>query len=263
MGLSHSQRAQIADLLKEQIRRKLSDYSPEPNSMPFHVRLLGQDRMALFSFIQSVNTTLGTSVFEQVAVLIATPHFKRAVNQYKDFNNTISENAQAVIQRIVDDLQAARIKPNKPAEIAEILRVAQTGTLKKVKRPRIDLFLEATDGTEYYFDLKTAKPNIDEIVGYKRKMLEWVAMRGATNPKPAKIYTGLAIPYNPYEPQPYDRWTFQGMFDLPNEVKVAEEFWNFLGGDNTYPELLQIFEEVGIGLRPEIDAKFATFAPKR
>ncbi len=84
MGLSNNQRKQIANLLKEQIRRKLSNYSPESNNMPFHVRLLGRDRMALFSFIQSINTTLGTSVFEQVASLVAFPHFKRALNQYKD-----------------------------------------------------------------------------------------------------------------------------------------------------------------------------------
>lgn len=205
---------------------------------------------------------LGTSVFEQVAAIIAAPRFKQAVNQYKNFNNTISDKAQSVIQRIIDDLRAARAKPNKPAEIAEILRVAQTGTLKKIKRPRIDLFLESEDGPEYYFDLKTAKPNVDEIVGFKRKMLEWVAIRGAINPQP-KIYTGLAIPYNPYEPQSYDRWTFQGMFDLPNEIKVAEEFWDFLGGKNAYEELLQVFENVGIELRPEVDAKFSTFAPKR
>lgn len=262
MTLSNDQRDQIANLLKEQIKRKLSDYSPESNNMPFHVRLLGQDRMALFSFIQSINTTLGTSVFEQVAAMIAMPRFKRAVNQYKDFNNTISDQAQVVIQHIIDDLRAARAEPNKPAEIEKILQVAQKGTFKKVKRPRIDLFLESEDGNEYYFDLKTAKPNVDEIVSFKRKMLEWVAIRGAVKPRP-KIYTGLAIPYNPYEPQPYDRWTFQGMFDLSNEIKVAEEFWDFLGGKNTYDELLQIFENVGIELRPEIDAKFATFAPKR
>lgn len=261
MGLSNNQRDQIANLLKEKIRRKLSDYSPESNNMPFHIRLLGQDRMALFSFIQSINTMLGTSVFEQVAAIIAAPHFRRAISQYKDFNNTISDKAQVVIQHIVDDLRAARARPNKPAEIAEILQVAQMGTLKKVKRSRIDLFLEAEDGTEYYFDLKTAKPNVDEIVGFKRKMLEWVAIQGAISPN-NKIYTGLAIPYNPYEPQPYDRWTFQGMFDLPNEIKVAEEFWDFLGGKNTYEELLQIFEDVGIELRSEIDAKFASFAPK-
>lgn len=262
MGLSADQRAQIAELLLAQIRRKLVTYSPETQHMPFHVRLLGRDRMALFSFIQSVNTVLGTSVFEQVAAIIAAVHYKRAVHQYKGFSNKISQDAQAVIQRIMDDLRTARSKPDKPKEIAEILRVAQSGVLLKVRCPRIDLFLEADDGTEYYFDIKTAKPNIGEIVGYKRTLLEWVAMRAAVNPTP-KIYTGLAIPYNPYEPQPYNRWTFQGMFDLPNEIKVAEEFWDFLGGENTYEDLLGVFEEVGLQLRPEIDACFAALAPRQ
>ena len=98
MGLSTQQRKQVSELLTEQIERKLSEYSPETNNMPFHTRLLGKDRMALFSFIQSVNTTLGTSVFEQVAAIIAAPHFKQSVNQYKDFNDTISVNAQRTIQ---------------------------------------------------------------------------------------------------------------------------------------------------------------------
>ncbi len=52
------------------------------------------------------------------------------------------------------------------------------------------------------------------------------------------------------------------MFDLNNEIKVAEEFWDFLGGKNTYEELLQVFENVGIELRPEIDEKFSTFNHK-
>jgi type II restriction enzyme len=258
MPLSAQQSTEIEQLLTQQIRRKLDNYSPETNNMPFHTRLLGKDRMALFSFIQSINTTLGTSVFEQVAAVIARPHFRQAINQYKNFNNTISSESQTAIQHIMDDLRAARSVPNKPKETAITLSVAQDGELYEVRRPRIDLFLEGNDGTEYYFDLKTAKPNIDEIVGFKRKMLEWVAIRGAINPKP-KIYTGLAIPYNPYEPEPYNRWTFQGMFDLPNEIKVADEFWNFLGGDKTYEQLLNVFEKAGIDLRPEIDRKFAAF----
>ncbi len=261
MGLSTQQSNEIEQLLKHQIRRKLAEYSPETNNMPFHTRLLGKDRMALFSFIQSINTTFGTSVFEQVATIIAKPHFKQAINQYKNFNDTISPDAQMTIQHIMDDLRAARKKPDKTEEVNQIMAVAQNGNLKKLKRPRIDFFIEANDGTEYYFDLKTAKPNRDEIIGFKRKILEWVAIRGAIQPK-SKIYTGLAIPYNPYEPKPYDRWTFQGMFDLANEIKVGEEFWDFLGKENTYEQLLNVFEKVGIELRPEINQKFAAFAPQ-
>lgn len=257
MPLSVNQNAEIEQLLKEQIRRKMDGYSPETNNMPFHVRLLGRDKMALFSFIQSVNTSLGTSVFEQVAAIIAKPNFRQAVNQYTAFNNTISPVAQHTIQQIMDDLRASRSKPDKQNEIRKILSVAQNRELLTVRRPRIDLFLEDNDGTEYYFDLKSAKPNMEEIVGYKRKILEWVAMRGAVNSN-VKLFTGLAIPYNPYEPEPYARWTFKGLFDLPFEIKVAEEFWDFLGGEKTYEELLGVFEKVGMDLRPEIDNKFSS-----
>ena len=47
-----------------------------------------------------------------------------------------------------------------------------------------------------------------------------------------------------------------GMLDLDNELKVAEEFWDFLGGDGTYNQILDIFEKAGMKLRPEIDEYF-------
>ena len=75
----------------------------------------------------------------------------------------------------------------------------------------------------------------------------------------ADINSYIAIPYNPYEPKPYERWTLKGMLDLEKELKVADEFWDFLGGNGAYPEILDCFERVGIELRPEIDAYFSKF----
>jgi len=49
------------------------------------------------------------------------------------------------------------------------------------------------------------------------------------------------------------------MLDLQHELKVAEEFWDFLGGDGAYQILLDIFERIGIELRPEIDEYFAKY----
>ena len=49
------------------------------------------------------------------------------------------------------------------------------------------------------------------------------------------------------------------MLNLPNELKIAEEFWDFLGGVGGYNALLDIFERVGIELRAEIDEYFAKF----
>lgn len=48
-------------------------------------------------------------------------------------------------------------------------------------------------------------------------------------------------------------------FGLKKDVKIAEEFWDFLGEQGTYQQLLDIFEHVGIELRPEIDDYFARY----
>ena len=73
------------------------------------------------------------------------------------------------------------------------------------------------------------------------------------------MQTIIAIPYNPYDPKPYSRWTMRGMIDLDNELKVAEEFWDFLGGKEAFTDLLSIFEKVGLDLRGEIDAYFSRY----
>lgn len=49
------------------------------------------------------------------------------------------------------------------------------------------------------------------------------------------------------------------MLDLDKELVVADEFWDFLGGKETYNNLLGCFERVGIELRNEIDEYFSRF----
>lgn len=239
------------------MRYKLANYKPEPNSMPFHTRLLGQDRLALFSFIHSLNTNFGTTIFEPIAVELARSRFKSATSQVVA-GKRISEEAQAEIQRIMDELVTAEAEPNKADEIERIRRVCRLGRMVSVKPTKVDLMLEDHSGVFYLFDMKTAKPNSGNFKEFKRTLLEWVAVRLADNPK-SVVHTAIAIPYNPYAPKPYNRWTMRGMLDLKQELKVAEEFWDFLGGRTIYKDLLDAFERIGIELRPEIDAAFAQF----
>lgn len=254
MALTSQQSKQIKDYLVEKVRQKLATYNPETNSMPFHFRLLGKDRMALFSFIQSVNTMLGTSIFEQVGKMIAETRANRAIGQYKEFEGYISSEAVLKIDNIMRDLRSASRKPDKEKETKEVLAAANKGDLGKKLKKRVDLFVEMKDGTEYYFEVKTAKPNINEFTGIKKQLLDWIAMRGSEKPK-ANIKTIVAIPYNPYEPKPYERWTLQGLFDLRQEVLVGHEFWDLLGGEKTYEDLLKVFERAGLELYGEIDKK--------
>jgi len=59
MPLTNEHKKLIESTIKENLRKKFQTYKPETSHMPFHYRLLGKDRMALFSFIHSLNTTLG------------------------------------------------------------------------------------------------------------------------------------------------------------------------------------------------------------
>jgi hypothetical protein len=106
--------------------------------------------------------------------------------------------------------------------------------------------------------MKTVKPNIGDFQKYKRTLLEWTAATLADNPD-ADVNTIIGIPYNPYEPKPYARWTMRGMFDIEKEVLVADELWDFIGGKGTYLDLLDSFEIAGIELRSEIDECFSKF----
>lgn len=254
--LNNSQKNHIIDVIKTCLRNKFRNYKPESNNMPFHFRLLGKDRMALYSFIHSLNTSFGTSIFEPVAVALAKNRFQNARSQYV-LGTTISQGSQNIIQQIMNGLTTGT-SPDKKTEIDAIRKVCQQGKINQLRTVKVDLFVENKDGEIFLFDIKTVKPNISNFKDFKRTLLEWVAIVLSTNPK-AEVSTLVAIPYNPYEPKPYERWTLKGMLDLNKELKVAEEFWDFLGGDGAYSELLDCFEKVGIGLRPEIDEYFSKF----
>lgn len=257
MTLTNKDKNQITETIKVCLRKKFENYKPETDNTPFHYRLLGRDRMALFSFLQSLNTTFGTSIYEPVAKELAKSNFKEVHTQYK-LGNLITEDAQNEIQKIMNDLSVGG-EVDKVNETEKIRKVAQSGKENKLKSVKVDLFLVSKTNEVFMFDLKTVKPNKGDFISYKRNMLEWLAVYFFQNNK-AKANTIISIPYNPYEPKPYIRWTMKGMLDLKREVMVAEEFWSFLGGANTYVDLLDCFEKAGIELRPEIDAYFKRFA---
>ena len=256
MTLFKEQTTSVEATIRDSLRNKFQNYNPESKNMPFHYRLLGKDRMALYSFIHSLNTSFGTSIFEPVAETLAKTRFVKAQSQY-EVGNEISEYAQNEIQDIINEL-TTHANPDKREEIQRIRTVCQKGRMNRLRTVKVDLLVENHEGSLFLFDLKTAKPNISNFKDFKRTLLEWCAIALAKNPD-LDIHSLIAIPYNPYEPEPYERWTLRGMLDLKQELKVADEFWDFLGGDGAYQDLLDCFERVGIELRTEIDQYFGRF----
>ena len=118
MPLTNLQKNHIQDVIIDSLRCKFQKYSPESSNMPFHYRLLEKDRMALYSFIQSLNTTFGTSIFEPVAVVLAKNNFLKAEAQYIA-GDSIYENCQHEINNIINELSMGNAT-SKPLEIERL-----------------------------------------------------------------------------------------------------------------------------------------------
>ena len=102
------------------------------------------------------------------------------------------------------------------------------------------------NGKEIFISIKTVKPNIDQTEIVKRDML----MLKAHDPK-FETYFGLY--YNPGGPMREDyNWSIPfKIFNMIQDecVLIGKEYWNFIGSENTYLELLKIFGVVGSATR--------------
>lgn len=252
--LSKKQIEEIKNLLSSKLYNKLDKYARETTSMPFLAKLMqDSEKVAAYSFIHSLATTLGMSVYEQVSKIIAEPHFDEVKTGY-DVEGEITNEENKTITKILQEIKNNSRKTNKEKEIKEILGCKKESG-RKIKI-RTDLFLKKGN-EEYYIEIKTAKPNIDVFAKSKQKLLEWVALRNK------KVNTILAIPYNPYHPEPYSRFTMQGYLDEEKELYVAEKFWELLGGKGTYGEVLKIFDEVGKEFKDKIQGKIKEVAREK
>jgi len=255
MNLSLKIVDEIANLLINTVKEKLEKYEPETTHMPFHYRLLGRDRYAMFSFIHSMNTTFGMSIWEQVAVILAKGASNYAERQYRLLGE-IDDETEKLIRYIHYQLRKGESDANKIYEVEQIRKKIKVGEAKTDPDSVVDLFVKIKN-EENFFDITSAKPNMKDFVALKLKLLRWTGLR-LSQDKNVEVFTRLAIPYNPYHPEPYERWTLKGLYDLEKgEILVGKDFWNFISGKEIYEELLDVFQRTGGKLRDEIDMRFA------
>lgn len=93
-------------------------------------------------------------------------------------------------------------------------------------------------------------PNLDQTEIAKKDML----LLKAHNPG-YRTFFGLF--YNPGGEQRLDyNWTMPfKLFDMHHDevVLIGKDYWNTLGDDNTYTELLEIFAKVGVYTKDRIN----------
>jgi len=126
MSLSNNQKIQIKNILSEKIESKLKSYDRETTSMPFLARLIqDSEKIAAYSFIHSMATSLGMSIYEDVSVIIASENCDECYRNY-GVGGVISKEQKTIINRIVTDLRNGNRDADIEQEKKEVLRVPST-----------------------------------------------------------------------------------------------------------------------------------------
>ena len=260
MALSKKLRIGIYEFFKIKIIEKIDGYSlnEEDSSKHFQYALFTRKGYLSKGFIHGCETALGTW-HESIAKIIASENFKVAkkLQGSSKLKGKITREAQRKFENILSDLDSVVREPNHKLETEEIFKASQKENSAENRIQTVDLYLEKENGDEIYFEIKGPKPNKNEMRAAKRDLLEIFAMR-ASEGKKVKIYLGMY--YNPYFPKDYQRWTCLKFFDKGNDFLIGKYFWDFLGGQNVYEELIEIYEKVGEEIRPVLEEKFKSIA---
>lgn len=243
--MTNATEIKIEAILRSCITRTLKRTSENKTYRPFHESLLTKELVNASSFERSFSTSFGQGPIEEISQLIANDFGFETKRQKETYVN-IFKGAMDEIERICSSLRSGEKIPNWNQEIKRI-EAYQKGD-NEVRRVISDLWL-MKDGIETFISIKTVKPNLDQTEIAKKDMF----LLKAHNPK-YQTYIGLF--YNPGGPNRSDyNWTLPfKIFNMYTDeaVLIGKDYWNKLGDNNTYTELLKIFEKVGIETREQI-----------
>ncbi|HIH70040.1 TdeIII family type II restriction endonuclease [Methermicoccus shengliensis] len=221
-------------VVRDEVFQKAFSSGEQGNYKPFHAALIPPELLRIQSFFRSFSTSLGQGVFEYIAKLVAeaNPQWIEVKANYT-FKANASPTIQSAVDTFLEDVVSRRVPPFPYPAFPE-------PNSKFIKDVVVDLSFKGRDGGIYFLEIKSPKPNKDQTRRTKEKFLFLLA----TYPNARAYY---AFPYNPYgELKQSYRWSFtQQFFDLEREVLMGKEFWDFIGGNDTYEEILAVFREVG------------------
>jgi hypothetical protein len=237
--------AKIKSILLGCINGALKRTAENSSYRPFHEALLTKSLVNASAFERSFSTSFGQGPIEQLSMLVAEDNGFECLRQKTTLVN-IYKGADDEIHRIMASLREGERKPNWRQEVEKLGAFCKGDTI--VKRVISDMWLKK-DGVEHFFSIKTVKPNLDQTEHAKRDMLTLKADNPAYN-------TYFCLYYNPGGEEKTDyNWSIPSkIFDMKNDdcVLIGKGYWNLIGGDNTYSQLLEVFAEVGLETRQRI-----------
>jgi len=238
--------------------KKIEEYSldKDDSSKPFQYALFTQKGYLVKGFIHGCETALG-NWHEGIAKIIGKENFMIAekLQGSKKLKGKITREALRKIENILSGLDGVTREPNHKSESDEIFNSSRSGKTEN-RVQTVDLYLKTNKGEEIFFEIKGPKPNKNEMRAAKRDLLEIFGIR-SNEGKKVRIFLGMY--YNPYYPERYKRWTCLKFFDLGKDFLIGKDFWDFLGGNGIYEQLIKIYENVGEEIRPFLDKKLKSF----
>ena len=250
MSLNKIQKREITEIFVEKLRHKIDtwDFS-KASGNPF-IDLTFGPYSNIKTFVHSAATGFG-SIYETIARYIAesNPTYVR-VEKIK-LEGKISPSEDAEVSRI------AKIGSNYNDEVKSIYD-ADDSNLTETSIV-IDLYLQDDNGKETFIEMKGPDPNKKEVRAAKEDLLRVVAIRKREYSTVLDFKSGarvvFGITYNNKEPERYDNWKVSPLFEDGRGMFVGEAFWNLLGGDGTWIDLLEIIPNINKILYSEIDEK--------
>ncbi len=238
-------RQTIYQLLKSFAQTSLKNHDVETlkRAYPFHRLFFDDPGLIAFKQERSVVTRMGLSLYPELARLIALENYSEVVRE-KIIEGSLKDTTVNTIDRIVRDLRARQRLPNHTQEIREI-RKAPASATKAPVRVITDLYIGDFRGGPFFAEIKTPVPNLDICAETKSKILTFEALLHRQNAK-----GHLAFAYNPFITRDaYAHHFTKQIMDMEAEVLMADEFWDTIGGQGTFAELLSIVDSVGSEIR--------------
>ena len=235
-------------IIRKIIKRSFFDYfidKKEPDTQHILLAKLFPDEMRTSSIIQGIQTSLGTTLWEKIALEFALNSGFKVLNPRELLLRPNPIPNEIVI--LIEKYRVRREDPNSNIKLSvfseDLARLIKKVKISKeikfeplIKGSGADIFL--TRGkNEFAFDLKTVQINAGSGPKFNQTFLYWIAFRSVynlvTDTKSKNFKAFLAIPYNPYINS--DWWTQMKGRAYPldiNDIMVGDTFWNFVANNN-------------------------------
>src|SRR2546430_3919088 len=192
----------LEGFLEAQLQQHKKELTTEPEEVikladakkgklkPFHLAILPPEAIRIFAFERSFSTSLGTT-FEGCAKLIALDNHKEA-ERSKELTGEISVKCLAEIERVRSIIDSGH-SIDFPKTIQAVITANKANADTPI-RTITDLYLKTKSGKEFYFEIKSPKPNKGQAIEVTDRLLRTQALRRVGAPR---VSTDFALCYNP------------------------------------------------------------------